>query len=243
MGDLLIMENGIPNYLKPYFTITKTPKTLNDKFIVIGNIRCSCGTENFTVIRDKWEQSPESKMAEKQIKALYAKYLPQYKGSLCEIGSDDGRRWIALSIYPPTGGHKMKYLEDITELIEIAFFGEPLTPTFLEAICSHCGQKILIYDSSRYGYDALAIIAEKNYIRKYATDFKIVKKQKCRKCGNETSKIIIEISSTGKDDLFSESVAFINDNNWEDAFDWITVDLKCGGCGKDTKKYLDLETM
>lgn len=233
------MENGIPNYLKPYITITKAPRSLKEEFSVAGNIRCTCGSESFVIMREKWIQSKESKEAVQKINMLYGKYRKNAlftNGTLCETSTKDGKWSIAYITYD--NGENIKILEDITELRDIAN-STPLIPTFFEAICSHCGKKILIFDSSKYGYDGILGSLKNDFSR----DYKTIKKNKCRKCGSEASKISVIISSTGKDDLFAESSELINDSNWEDAFDWITVNLKCSNCNKETKKYLDLETM
>jgi len=232
------MENGVPNHLKPYVVVTKEAKTLNDEFMVAGSVKCPCGSETFTIIRDKWEQSAESKEAENQINALYEKHrkaITKKDGHLCEMSGENGKWYIAYSNFIPG---KERLLEDITELNKI-FRSTPYVPTFFEAVCSQCGQKILVFDSSQHGYDSLAAAEIHNYVK----EFKTVKKAKCRKCGSDASKITVKISSTGKDDLFTECGDLINNSNWENAFDWITVDLECGGCDKETKKYLDLETM
>ena len=230
------MENGIPSYLKPYVVETKEPKTFEDAFVVVGDVKCSCGTETFNVIREREERTPESREAEKRIEEIAAKYeSEQSDGHTLCITSKQGRDYFAFVDFSTDEEH---FLEDITELQKVAF-GGPLTPIFLEAVCSRCSQRILIFDSRKHGYNGLIAETEKNY----ATDFKTRKKSGCRKCGNDTSEIIVKISNTGKDDLLSEQDGPVNNNNWEDAFDWLTVDLKCGGCGSVTKKYLDFETM
>ena len=230
------MENGIPNYLKAYVVVQKAPGNVKEEFSVSGKIKCTCQSETFTVMREKLIQSPESKEADKKIQSLLKKYQNKKNdgGHLC-ITSKHGKDYIS-HVEFKTG--KENLLEDITELRKIAYSG-PLTPTFFEAVCSNCGKKILIFHSSKHGYDGIITTSKKEFTDEYKT----IKKAKCRKCGKETSKIAVTISSTGKDDLFAEYGDLINDGNWEDAFDWITIDLECSGCDKKTKKYIDLETM
>ena len=55
--------------------------------------------------------------------------------------------------------------------------------------------------------------------------------------------IEVHISNIGKQELLSEPGNGLNDSNWEDAFDWFTIDLTCSGCSPISRKYLDIETM
>ena len=230
------MENGIPKHLKPYVAVTRKPSTLNDAFEVVGNVRCKCGGKDFVIIREKKEQTQESKAAEKQIEKLFTKYKNKCaeKNDLC-ITSRNGRDYIACVNFDTD---RERLLEDITELQKLAY-GGLITPIYFMAICSQCGQEILIFDSRKHGYNSLTALDQKNY----SEDFRTEKRGKCSKCGYESTEISLAISSTGKSDLLNENAEVINNNNWENAFDWFTVSVKCSGCGKETKKYLDVETM
>jgi hypothetical protein len=226
----VLMENGIPHHLKPYLIINKKSKNLNKNFIIKGKIRCVCGSETFTIIREKFNESNECKEAEKQISALLEKHKSiQNKGYLSMI-EIKGNWYIADDEERP--------LEDITKYQNI-ILSEQIPSIYLEAICSQCGKKIIIFDSRKHGYDGLNMNKENDYIN----DFETIKISKCRKCNSDFSKIIVKISNTGKGDLLSEGNDCINNSNWEDAFDWITIDLKCGCCGKRTKNYIEEETM
>jgi len=231
------MDNGIPKHLKSYVVMVNEPKSLNDIFKVAASIKCSCGVDAFNIVTEKWEQSHESKEAEKQINALkerYKKNFPSNRWRMMDSGYK-GRWWIFVEEKGNINNNK--YLEDITDLWNVSL-KDPLIPTYLSAICSKCSQQIVILDTRYHGYDAFAW----QDTLKFNNNFKTKQKQKCRTCGNNNSKITVKISSTGKDDLLAEGDGIINEENWQDAFDWITIDLECAGCGKITKKYLDLET-
>ena len=230
------MENGVPNYLKEYLFAKRYPQTLDNEFIITGSIRCTCGANDFHILREKEEQTIEERIANKQIFTL----INNYK-QFCESGQHIGiinredKYYIAKIDF---NKNKENLLEDITELNK-KINNEQLVPIFLKAICVHCGKEILIFDSSVNGYNGLLNSSNMGYKKA----FSIRKRQKCRKCGNKASQIDISISNTGKHNLRMEHSNLLVDCNWEDAFDWLTVDLKCSGCGRLTKKYLDVETM
>ena len=226
------MKNGIPKYLKPYVEVVKEPQALSDEFEVMASIKCLCGVNVFSVEREKYEESSERKEALRQIAVLEEKYMAKYPLGLCQTGSG-GKWWMATYV----GNREKVLLEDITDLWNVR---DPLVPTYLAADCEKCGKRIEVLNDSKHGYNAMV----STHI-KYADSFKTKTKPKCRACGNTTSKITVKIHNTGKDDLFAEcdDRNVINDDNWETAFDWITIDLTCAGCGKESKKYIDLETM
>lgn len=230
------MENGIPNYLKEYVLIENYPKTVNSNFIVDGILKCSCGAEDFIIYREKENKTNEMQIAIKKISELIKHHKQECDDNEhLSIVNRDNRYYIAKENFK---NNKEYLLEDVTELNNKLSNVQPV-PIFLEAVCAHCGKKISVFNSSINGYDGLLNSSNVNYRK----DFSTIKTQKCRKCGAESSKIKIHISSTGKKDLLSEQDSRLNDLNWEDAFDWITIDLKCSGCGHVRRKYLDIETM
>ena len=96
-----------------------------------------------------------------------------------------------------------------------------------------------IFNNFLYGYDAIISNKEKTTV-----PVKYKKKSKCRKCGCETYKIYINLHNTGKKDLLKDQPCeYINEENWTNAFDWISIDLECSNCGKLTKQWFEMETM
>ena len=231
------MKTGVPNHLKPYLEIENEVIDENEEFTVKGKVRCTCGCDTFTIYREKWVLSPIAKEAGEKIQELYKKYRedPKLKKGLV-TQFEKNKVYIVYKNYEL---RETIYLEDITELEEKA--DTPLLPTYVEAVCSHCGKSIIVFDSSKHGYNSIV----GKGIFKYAESFPVRKKRRCRNCKEETTKIVVTLSNTGKTDLFTEvdDRSIINDENWENAFDWITIDLECGKCGKQTKKYIHMETM
>lgn len=231
------MENGIPGYLKNYVYVKNYPANFNNEFIVDGIIKCSCGSEDFTIYREKFNQTFDVREANKKIGELIKYYRQKCNDAEhLSIVNRQNRYFIAKIDFKTNN----EYLyDDITELYTKVSSEEQRIPIFVEAVCANCGKKIPIFNSSINGYNGVLGIAGKVTKK----DFLIKKKSKCRKCGSEHYKVKLSISNIGKYDLLSEQVNSISSCNWEDAFDWIAVDLKCSGCGRVYKKYLDVETM
>lgn len=112
--------------------------------------------------------------------------------------------------------------------------------TYLTAKCQKCGKEILLFDSRMHGYDGLIESLEGKERNHDSTGTTKQKKSHCKDSGY---KIHMTFSSTGKEDLITETDGLITEENWKDAFDWLTVDLECGKCAKLTKSWQDIETM
>lgn len=110
------------------------------------------------------------------------------------------------------------------------------------AVCKNCGKEYLIFDISKHGWDG--------FVCHYGTsvpDHRL-KSWHCPKCGNDSYKMKISIISRGKKDFIEE--AGINDgetefreDDWVEAFEWITIGLICSRCGHRDKRWIDCETM
>lgn len=114
--------------------------------------------------------------------------------------------------------------------------------------CKECDKVHLIFDSNLHGWDRFVCneIEFKGY-----EDFPIEKYERtwlCPKCNNDSHKVSIAISSQGKDDFITEvlensgDTRFVEDD-WVNAFEWITISLKCLKCGFEDKEWIDYETM
>ncbi len=116
----------------------------------------------------------------------------------------------------------------------------PLIPVMLQAKCKQCGKVILVFDESQNGYNAIVEAAEGYHYRK---EYSVVYKSPCRKCGADSYKLEIKILNTGKKDLYMGSGDIINESNWDNAFEWVSINLECSSCGRKSKKYFEYETM
>ena len=112
----------------------------------------------------------------------------------------------------------------------------------VKAICKDCGKEYLIFDNSKHGWNG--------FVCHYGADVpdKELKSWNCPKCSCVIHNIEISIDSQGKQDFIDESGiadggADFKEDDWVNAFEWITIGLKCFGCGHDDEKWIDYETM
>ena len=119
----------------------------------------------------------------------------------------------------------------------------PTIYEYLVAKCKKCGKEIVLFDSRCHGYDGMCNHFDEPD-KQYAADGNMkTKREHCKDAGY---KIFLTFSNIGKEQLLCDNVGdgtdVVTEENWRDAFDWITIKLECANCGKK-KKILDLETM
>lgn len=112
----------------------------------------------------------------------------------------------------------------------------------VKVICADCGKEHLIFDDNKHGWDGFVCHAGVE-----VPDNKL-KSWKCPDCGCDVHEIRVSISSQGKDDFIEESGiadgdSTFNEDDWVNAFEWITIGLKCHHCGHDDERWIDYETM
>jgi len=106
----------------------------------------------------------------------------------------------------------------------------------------NCIKEFLIFDDSKHGWNGFVchdgVTAPDNELKPWG----------CLKCTGDIHSVKICIMSQGKQD-FIEEVGIVNEesefseNDWVEAFEWITIGLTCFGCGYGDKKWIDYETM
>ncbi|WP_371366365.1 hypothetical protein SRRS_07530 [Sporomusa rhizae] len=113
--------------------------------------------------------------------------------------------------------------------------------------CQKCGKLHLIFDSNLHGWDGFVCSDESGLIG--SDSFPVEEKLwSCPQCTNDSHKVSVAISSQGQADFIaevlenSEDTRFVEDD-WVNAFEWITISLKCLRCGFEDKKWIDYETM
>ena len=230
------MNKFIPKYLVQNFSDVKLDIDMDNSFKLSGVIKCECGSNDCLPLESKEILTPEMKA-----------YQVEYKKIIDELISKAPHGYNSYTIRQDKGKHIIGYggsvdkfipFRDITEL-EKKIKNFPLIPLIIVAKCAKCRKEILVLDSSKHGYDAL-IEEDKE---KYSDSYKMKQKGACRKCKSQAYKVMVKISHTGKEHVMSEDDPDITEENWAEAFDWITINLECSGCGKVTKDWIDLETM
>jgi len=110
------------------------------------------------------------------------------------------------------------------------------------AVCTDCGKEYPIFDISKHGWNGFVC-----HDGTSVPDHKL-KSWYCPKCGKDIYKMKISIISRGRQD-FIEATG-INDgetefceDDWVEAFEWITIGLICSRCGHSDKRWIDNETM
>ena len=110
----------------------------------------------------------------------------------------------------------------------------------VKLICKKCGREILLFDAGKHGWDGF--VCQNDFLDRSEPPVKFT----CPKCGSDAFRITVRISSQGKQDFEEECLAHDDSfsiEDWVDAFEWITVSLSCGKCGREEDDWLDLETM
>lgn len=108
----------------------------------------------------------------------------------------------------------------------------------VKAKCKQCGQEIEIFDSGRHGWNGF--VCHDDFL-----DCSLpFNKYTCSECGQDIFKVSVYISSQGKQDYMEEAddEAFSEDN-WVNAFEWISLSLNCKKCSYVENGWLDMETM
>lgn len=110
----------------------------------------------------------------------------------------------------------------------------------VKLICKQCGKEIILLDSGKHGWDGFVCKIDSLNRTLPFTKFY------CPNCGQDVFKVLVWISSQGKQDFLDECVA--NDDSfslddWVDGFEWITISISCTSCPFEEKDWVDLETM
>jgi hypothetical protein len=100
-----------------------------------------------------------------------------------------------------------------------------------------CGE-ITLFDAAKHGYDAVVCGLKINQSEELLPFT-------CTDCGGGMFRVFMSFQSQGKETFIKEVVAenpAFKPEDWVDAFDWITVNLECAGCGRHLDGWLEYET-
>ena len=110
----------------------------------------------------------------------------------------------------------------------------------LKIVCKECKKEFVLFDSGKHGWNGF--VCKDDFLDREIPLEKVC----CSKCGESSFKIALHISSQGKEDFAEECLAnddSFSQEDWVNAFEWITVSLSCIKCGHCEKNWLDFETM
>jgi len=108
----------------------------------------------------------------------------------------------------------------------------------INAICSKCGKKHLLFDEATQGYGGFVCHDHKT------ADDKTLTGLKCKKCGADMFSVMIGIEAEDKEQFIEECVTEYPDEfsleDFIDSFDWITITVRCESCG-NVDEWISLE--
>jgi ribosomal protein S27E len=109
----------------------------------------------------------------------------------------------------------------------------------IKAKCSQCANEYLIFDKDFHGWNGLVCHDSKQaaIARPELTTWK------CTECNSLPHNAWIRISTMGKQDFIEETEGEFEENSWPEAFDWITINIRCPNCNKKTDEWVSYETM
>ena len=109
----------------------------------------------------------------------------------------------------------------------------------VKAKCSICDNETVLFDADFHGWDGY-VCHESEQAALPRPNLII---WNCQSCDSRVHKARIHIETQGKDDFIDETDGKFPQERWVDGFSWIDIDLKCTGCGKDTRQWVSFETM
>ncbi len=112
----------------------------------------------------------------------------------------------------------------------------------VKAVCMDCGKEYLIFDDSRNGWDGF--VCQDGI----PVPDEELKSWNCPKCDCDIHNIELCILSQGKQDFIDTSgiadgETEFSEDDWVEAFEWITIGLKCYNCSHREVDWVDYETM
>lgn len=110
----------------------------------------------------------------------------------------------------------------------------------IAGVCSSCQNTFDIFDMAKHGYDGFVCQNGKS-----VEDIDL-KKYYCSGCKNDTVEVEIGLELEDQQQ-FNEEVVYeepdkFKPEDYVEAFNWITISLRCSKCGKTIKDWVSFET-
>lgn len=116
---------------------------------------------------------------------------------------------------------------------------EEIGPCYLKVKCPICLKEYLLFDANFHGWDGWICHDEEAASEERPEVYPL----ECEECSNNVHEVVVIIDSQGKEDFMEEAGDDFDIERWQDAFEWITIDIRCNKCGKVTKELVSYETM
>lgn len=107
----------------------------------------------------------------------------------------------------------------------------------IKARCSCCAAEYLLFDKDFHGWDGFVC----HDIRKAATVRPALEPWRCLSCGESNHSVTMEFSYAESEKL-EEDLAEFRIENPADAFEWVSMTIRCERCDLVTEKWVDYET-
>lgn len=149
------------------------------------------------------------------------------KDILFPIGNDNNEFEVTGEIKCSCGNEYFEIWESNEQLI-------------VKVICKQCKKEFVIFDSGRHGWNGF--VCGDDFLNRELP----YNKYHCSSCEEDGCKVIVRISSQGKEDFIDECLSTDDSfsvEDWVDAFEWISISLICENCGELSEEWLDAETM
>ena len=137
------------------------------------------------------------------------------------------------------GGFELEYVAEVVDgeikVVEIdgRFF------LIINARCSTCKKYYTILDKDFHGWNGFVNEGFGNRVSSQP----VSRKWHCRQCNHMAHRVQMVIYSKGKEDFLMETEGELNENEWAEAFSWISIDLICEKCRLEEKEWINYETM
>lgn len=105
--------------------------------------------------------------------------------------------------------------------------------------CEKCNKEIIIFDKGQHGWNGF--VCKDDFLNREQAFEKVI----CKKCEAVTFKVLVLISSQGKQDFIDECISnndSFSEEDWGNGFEWISISLRCSECNYDDE-WMECETM
>lgn len=110
----------------------------------------------------------------------------------------------------------------------------------VKLVCKQCGNEILLFDESQHGWNGYVCKEDE---LDHTEPFE---KYYCADCQQDGFKVMVSISSQGREEFLAEGVpmdASFSEEDWVNAFESISATLLCTSCELQEEDWLEAEVM